>query len=157
VQERVDLAFLWPSLAPAETKAAPQPLPADLAEPKPIDRVFLTITVTNGALSPAERLKTIYPRYVEKDPEPTAAGLVAFRFRDATPYQGEDLLYEAAHPEQFFVRCTHEGAGHIPGICLAERRMRNADLIVRFPREWLADWRSVASGIDRLIGSLKPH
>jgi hypothetical protein len=35
--------------------------------------------------------------------------------------------------------------------------MRNADMIVRFPRAWLSDWREVASGIGRLIGSLKPH
>ena len=159
-QERVDLAFLWPSLAPvdgASVRSAKQPpAPPDI-EPKPIDRVFVTITATNGALSPDERLKTIYPRYMAKWPEPTAAGLMAFRFRDETPYQGEDLIYQAGNPERFFVRCTHRGPGRIPGTCLAERRMRNADVIMRFPRDWLADWRAVAVGLDRLIASLKPH
>jgi hypothetical protein len=28
---------------------------------------------------------------------------------------------------------------------------------VRFPRAWLADWRGVIDGIDRLVASLKPH
>lgn len=158
VQERVDLAFLWPSLAPAgNAKSAQPPTPAMKHEPKPVDRVFATITATNGALPPIERLRTIYPRYTAKEPEPTSAGLVAFRFRDGTPYQGEDLIYDAANPERFFIRCTHDGAGHVPGTCLAERRMRNADMIIRFPREWLSDWRMVAAGIERLISGLKPH
>jgi len=158
VQERVDLAFLWPSLAPPPSgRPAPHPAPSAAAELAPIDRLFVTITATNGALAPLERLKTIYPRYTAKDPEPSAAGLLALGFREGTPYQGEDLVYDAANPERFFVRCTHGGPGRIPGTCLAERRMRNADMIVRFPREWLSDWRAVAGGIERLIGSLKPH
>jgi hypothetical protein len=156
VQDRVDLAFLWPALVPGGATAALHAVaPGDV--PKPIDRLFVTITAANGALSPIERFKTIYPRYTEKEPVPTAAGLVAFSFRDETPYQGEDLLYEAADPERFFIRCTHAGPGHVPGTCLAERRMRSADMIVRFPRDWLTDWRAVAGGIDRLIGSLKPR
>lgn len=152
VQDRVDLAFLWPSLAPA---AGPKPS-SPAADLQPADRVFVTITAANGALSPADRLKTIYPRYTE-EPEPTEAGLMAHAFRDDTPYQGEDLLYDAADPQRFFVRCTRAGPGRVPGTCLAERRMRNADMIVRFPRGWLVDWPAVARGIDRLIGSLKPH
>ena len=158
VQERVDLAFLWPTLAPATgARPAPHPGPPAHAEPGPLDRIFVTITATNGALPPIERLKTIYPRYTAKEPEPTSAGLVAVSFRDGTPYQGEDLIYDAADPERFFIRCTHDAPGHVPGTCLVERRMRNADMIVRFPRAWLTDWREVASGIGRLIGSLKPH
>ncbi|MPZ56865.1 MAG: hypothetical protein GEU91_10295 [Rhizobiales bacterium] len=156
VQERIDLAFLWPSLGPPDSAKPPLALAAH-AEPKPIDRVFVTITATNGALAPAERLKTIYPRYTAQEPEPTSTGLVALSFRDGTPYQGEDLVYSASDPERFFIRCTHDGPGPTPGTCLAERRMRSADVIVRFPREWLSDWRAVASGIDRLIVSLKPH
>jgi len=159
VQERVDLAFLWPSLAPpTAVRQRPQQVHVEEdADPRPIDRLFVTVTATNGALAPLERLKTIYPRYTAAQPEPVAGGLIFLRFRDGTPYQGEDLIFDAANQERFFVRCTRDGPGHIRGTCLAERRMRNADLIARFPRHWLADWRAVASGIDRLIGSLKPH
>jgi hypothetical protein len=155
-QERVDLAFLWPSLAPPGAAAAPR-VPAETSELKPIDRIFVTITAANGALSPVERLKTIYPRYTAEEPEPASAGMVALRFRDGTPYQGEDLIYDATHPERFFLRCTRRGPGHIPGTCLAERRLHNVDLIIRFPRDWMTDWRKVASGINRLIASLRPH
>jgi hypothetical protein len=27
---------------------------------------------------------------------------------------------------------------------------------VRFPRDWLNDWRNVAQGIDKLIANLRP-
>jgi hypothetical protein len=155
VQERLDLGFLWPSLLPPnQMKVASSPPDA---EPQPIDRIFLTIAAANGTLAPLDRFATIYPRYVAQVGDPPAAGLVGFRFRDGTPYQGEDLIYEAAQPQHFFVRCTRDGPGPIPGICLDERRMRNADVTVRFPRAWLADWRGVIDGIDRLVASLKPH
>ena len=80
-------------------------------------------------------------------------------FRDGTPYQGEDLIYDAEAPG-FLVRCTRNGAGPTPGTCLYERRIEAADLVVRFPRDWLGDWRAVADNIERLIASLRaarPH
>jgi hypothetical protein len=39
------------------------------------------------------------------------------------------------------VRCTRNRAGPVPGICLYERRIDAADVVVRFPRDWLRDWR----------------
>ena len=30
-----------------------------------------------------------------------------------------------------------------------------ADVVVRFPRDWLRDWRMVAGNLDRLIASLR--
>ena len=79
-------------------------------------------------------------------------------FLDGSPYQGEDLIYDATTPENFLVRCTRNGAGATPGTCLYERRIDNAaDMVVRFPRDWLADWQTIAAGIDRLIGDLRPR
>jgi hypothetical protein len=43
----------------------------------------------------------------------------------------------------------------VPGICLYERRIDAADVVVRFPRDWLRDWRMVAGNLDRLIASLR--
>ena len=154
-QERIDLAFLWPSLTPPGQEKPTPSRPE--AEPQPIERIFVSIAADSGALSPIERLRTIYPRYVVKDPGPTAVGLISLAFREGAPYQGEDLIYEFDNPERFFVRCTRGGAGHVPGTCLAERRIGKADITVRFPRDWLGDWRGVAGGIERLIASLKPR
>ena len=44
----------------------------------------------------------------------------------------------------------------MPATCLAERRLGDADVIARFPRDWLDNWRDVESKLDELIGRLRP-
>jgi hypothetical protein len=147
-QERIDLVYLWPSLTPPDPAAAP----AGLGER---DRVFVTIAVA-ASLPPLERLKTIYPHYIATDPSPAPQGLTLFGFRDGTPYQGEDLAFDPAAPEKFLARCSRTPNPLTPGTCLYERRVGDADVTVRFPRDWLEGWRDVAAGLDRLIGQLRP-
>ena len=61
-QERVDLAFLWPSLEPPDPNAKP-PAPSPAAEtPQAFARVFMTIASGGDTLAPADRVLTIYPR-----------------------------------------------------------------------------------------------
>ena len=151
-QARLDLAFLWPSLGPPDARVRPAPS----EEPILIDRLFVTVSAQEGTLPPAERLKTIYPRYLADGKVAAPDGLVGVPFRDATPYQGEDLIHDAVSPERFVVRCTRPSAGPTPGTCLYERRIGAADITVRFPRDWLADWTSLAAGIERLIAGLRP-
>jgi len=157
--ERIDLAFMWPSLKPADTApkpAAPEALPARGIGPT-LDRVFVTIAGAGDAMAPDERVRTIYPRYATIEPVSGPTGLAVLAFREGTPYQGEDLIYDGTTPENFLVRCTRNGAGATPGTCLYERRIENAaDIVVRFPRDWLEDWQSVAGNIDRLIAALRP-
>lgn len=157
VQERIDLEFLWPSLAPPSRKAKVVAVSQEEATLKPAPRIFVTVAASAGELSPLKRLKDIYPRYIARERRSAPAGLVALRFRNGTPYRGEDLIYEAAHPQQFFVRCSRDSPAGLPGICLDQRRLGEANVIVRFPRDWLADWQKVAGGIDRLIARLQPH
>src|SRR5215470_10275746 len=153
-QERVDLAFLWPSLEPPDPNAKP-PAPGPAPEtPQAFARVFMTIASAGETLAPADRVLTIYPRYTAAQATPGPGGLTVVAFRDGTPYQGEDLIYDDPAPS-FFVRCTRNRAGPVPGICLYERRIDAADIVVRFPRDWLRDWRMVAGNIDRLIASLR--
>jgi len=153
-QDRVDLVFLWPSLSPAGPAAKPTAAEAAEASSRLTDRIFLTIAVAGDTLSPADRVKTIYPRYASAEPVAGANGLAILAFRDGSPYQGEDLIYDAATPANFLARCTREAA--TPGSCLYERRIDGADLTARFARSLLDDWRAVAASIDRLIVSLRP-
>lgn len=150
-QVRIDLSFVWPSLGPPDLSI--KPLPTD--KPDVSDRLFVTIAANDSTLSPAERLKVIYPRYADAAPVVGADGLSLQGFREGSPYQGEDLIYEATAPERFLLRCTRQIAA-TPAMCLHERRIGGADLTVRFPRAWLEDWRSVADGIDRLIAGFRP-
>jgi hypothetical protein len=151
-QVRVDLSFLWPSLTPPDASIKPQPTD----RPDVTDRLFMTIAAADSTLPPLERLKVIYPRYAEAAPVVGSDGLSMQGFRDGSPYQGEDLILDPASPEHFLLRCTRQIAS-TPAMCLHERRIADADVMVRFPRAWLDDWRSAASGIDRLIASLKAH
>jgi hypothetical protein len=150
-QARLDLAFLWPSLkAPGPAK------PALSEEPPPIDRVFVTIVAQTTALSPAERVKTIYPRYLADTQYDGPDGLKVISFRNGTPYQGEDIYFDQSAQGSFLARCNRPGKAGTPGMCLSERRIGNADVTVRFPSEWLTGWRGVAAGIETLIASMKP-
>src|SRR5436305_9053076 len=151
-QERVDLAFLWPSLAPPVPNARPAPTEAV----PPIDRLFITIAPPSIALAPAERVKSIYPRYLTETQYDGPDGLKVISFRDGTPYQGEDLFFDPAAQPGFLVRCSRPGAAGMPGMCLYERRIEGADLTLRFPSDWLTQWRAVNAGIDALLAKLKP-
>ena len=148
-QERVDLSFAFPSL---EAPDAPKHVSVDTIEEavQPIDRIFLSISAHHDALTPEERLRTIYPRYLEQTSTPGQDGLTVRAFRDGTPYSNEDLFL--ANTPGLDARCTRDAA--TPGMCLSERRVEGADLTFRYPRSWLAQWRDVANAMDRLTVEL---
>jgi hypothetical protein len=157
--ERLDIVLLWPSLTPpaqdAETAAAPagaEGSDAILAS-RTDDRLFVAIAGLGTVLAPVVRLRTIYPRYIEAQATAGPDGLAIVPFRAGTPYEGEDLVYLADSPEQFFVRCSRP-ARTLPGTCIHERLLGAAEITLRFPRGWLQDWRDVAAGFDRLMAQL---
>jgi hypothetical protein len=149
--ERLELAYLWPSLVPPDpAQKGTVGAPVD-----PNERLFLTIQTGDGTLPLLERVQTIYPRYLVPEPAAGPPGLTLRGFRDDTPYQGEELAFESLAPEHFLARCSRRGVIN-SGSCLLERRIGNADITIRFPRDWLSDWQSVAAGIDRLMARLHP-
>jgi len=151
-QDRVDLAYLWPSLTPPDPTLRPGPgAPIDSKE-----RLFVTIASGDDTLPLMERVQTIYPRYLVAEPVAGPDGLTLRGFRDGTPYQGEELVFEQATPEHFLARCSKKGVVN-SGECLLERRIGKADVTFRFPRDWLGDWKSVAAGIDKLMARLHPN
>ncbi len=168
-QERVDLAFEWPSLTPphadgntdaasladAETNSAAAPsAKTEMADTA--GRLFVTIAALGSLLPPAERLRDIYPHYVEAQARAGRDGLAILPFRSGTPYEGEDLIYVADAPDEFYARCSLQ-SDVMPGTCIYERLVGAADVTLRFPRAWAEqDWRSVAAGFDRLIAQLHP-
>jgi hypothetical protein len=159
-QDRIDLVFEYPSLTPPQADDGDrQPLnPENAAEAAAATagkRLFVTVTALGAVLPPLERLRTIYPRYIEAQAAAGADGLAILPFRAGTPYEGEDLVYFGTNPEQFFARCTRPGRA-VPGTCIQERVIGADAVSLRFPRDWLSDWRNVRSGFDRLIAQLHP-
>ncbi|MGA2893241.1 MAG: hypothetical protein ABSE22_10250 [Xanthobacteraceae bacterium] len=162
-QERVDLAFDWPSLTPPNVDDKPSDKPALNAEnaaaaatASESKRLFVTIAALGAVLPPLERLRTIYPRYFESQATAASDGMAVLPFRAGTPYEGEDLVYLGGNPEQFFARCTRP-ARSVPGTCIHEQVLDRALITLRFPRDWLGDWRNVAAGFDRLLAQLHPQ
>jgi hypothetical protein len=158
--DRIDLAFMWPSLLPppADAKAGEQARLADAGgtAPDPGARFFVTIAPLGPVLPPLERLRGIYPRYVEAEATAGADGLAILPFRKGSPYAGEDLVYLSGTPEQFFARCTR-AVEEVPGTCINERAIDGAEMTFRFPRAWLEDWRNVSAGFDRLVAQMHPQ
>jgi hypothetical protein len=148
-QERVDLNFVYPSLA---TPDALKRVTAETIEvtPQPIDRIFLSIAAHHDSLAPDILVRTIYPRYLDDIRTQSQDGLSMRAFRDHTPYAGEDLF--VAQTPALVARCTRDAA--TPGMCLSERRIGGADLTFRFPRQWLTKWRDVAGAMERLVQQL---
>ena len=152
VQERVDLAYLWPSLAPPDPQRKPSlGRPAD-----PNRRLIVTIASGETTLPIMQRVKDIYPRYLVAEPAAGPPGLTLRGFRDGTPYQGEELAFEQADPAHFLARCSLKGVVN-SGNCLLERRIGQADITFRFPRAWLKDWKRVQASVDKLLTRLHPH
>jgi hypothetical protein len=150
-QERVDMSYLWPSLAPPDPSVKPT-----VGNPvNPNERLFVAIASGDTTLPLIERVNDIYPRYLVPEPAAGPDGLTMRGFRDGTPYQGEALVFEQASPEHFLARCSNKGVTN-SGTCLLERRIGKADITFRFPRDWLSDWKKVAAGIDRLQARLHP-
>jgi hypothetical protein len=148
--DRIDASFLWPSLTPPDPAARPEPI----LSPGAVDRVFVTIAASDG-LPAVERIRTIYPRYLDNRIVAAPAGLAARPFRDATPYQGEELIYDPQDAERFTVRCSQNGKASTLGICLYERRFGEADMVVRFPTDWLSDWQNVRAGLEKLVSGFR--
>ncbi len=148
-QPRVDLVYLWPSLQPPDPAAKP----TVHTRINPDERLFITIESGDDTLPLMQRVENIYPRYLVPQPTAGPPGLTFRGFRDSTPYQGEELVFESAQPTHFLARCTRRGVVNA-GNCLLERRIGAADITVRFPRAWLKDWQSVARGIDTLMAKM---
>lgn len=149
-QPRLDLAFRWPDLTPP----VPPEKHAPGVEQKPAEHLFISIVAAEGMLPLDERIKTIYPRYIAERAFEGPDGLTGVAFREGTPYQGEDLFYLPGRTETFFARCSRDAA-LTPGSCLLERRVGEAMLTARFPRDWLNDWQAVAASLDRLMASMR--
>ena len=150
-QDRIDLAFTYPSLSPPEPQ---RHVTAETVEDTRVivDRLLLTIALRSDDMSADDRIRIIYPRYLDQRAE-ERNGLAGRSFRDDTPYRGEDFF--VGGNGSFIARCTRDDL--TPGICLTQRRVDTVDMTFRFPRAWLSDWRDVAEAMERLVVKLRGH
>jgi hypothetical protein len=135
-QERIDLAYQWPDLTPPDSRAVATP------------RLFVTIESAQPPLPATERLNAIYPRYADAPAASDPAGLTMARFRDGTPYQREDVIYDASAPDRFLVRCSRSRGELTLASCLYERAVGARRAHLPFPAR-LASRLAIRRGRDR--------
>src|SRR6185437_15758542 len=113
-----------PSLAPPD----PALKPTVGAPVDPNERLFVTIESGDSTLPLMERVQTIYPRYLVAQPAAGFPGLTYRSFRDGTPYQGDDLVFESNAPEHFLARCSRKGVTNMGVPARAPHRQRRYHL-----------------------------
>lgn len=112
--------------------------------------IFITAVPADGSLAPAERPSVLYARFVAADARSAPGGLIRRRFRDGTPFEGEDLVVAAPDGHAFWARCPSLGAPPDPASrCLTEMRFAGTDVQVRFSPVLLPRWELLASGLPR--------
>jgi hypothetical protein len=112
--------------------------------------IFITALPADGSLAPAERPSVLYARFVAADARSAPGGLIRRRFRDGTPFEGEDLVVAAPDGHAFWARCPSIGGPPDPASrCLTEMRFADTDVQVRFSPALLPRWELLASGLQR--------
>jgi hypothetical protein len=156
--EHLELALSWPeqpSRSALQENATERRAPDNL--------ILVTVSATDDAHSPGDRVAKLYMRFL--DPKPTAgpAGLLSYTFREGTRYAGEQLYVTAAGigssgEMPFYALCPapaaseqRTGAGDP---CVTSMRIGPFDIVVRFASERLEDWPRLTDGIARIVATM---
>jgi hypothetical protein len=144
-QPRLDLALPWPPGSQARARTPAEGL-ARL--------VFISIAPKDEAVDPVRRLAAVYGRFLDGDLSAETQGLAVRRFRPGSGYDGEELVYDPARPGAYFVRCA-PAAGDAPPACMRETRLGDRlDVVVRFPRSFLREWRQLDRSVEALLAAI---
>lgn len=143
---RLDLLVQWPGL---QGRGTVDSKPASLA-----NLIFLSITPKDESLSPVQRLGGIYNKFLSTDIRSGPGGLAVRSFLPESGYDGEELLYDAARPGQFFLRCA-PAAGSAPASCLREMRLDDKlDVVYRVARPQLDEWKNIDMAMLALLSAI---
>ena len=159
-QERIDLAF---HVAVADAAAAGRQDGGQAARETAAkcrqrrrraaatsDRLFVTIAGLGAVLPPLERLRThLSALYREPGERPGRTGSRSCRSAPARPMRAKTWSISAPIRNNFSPAARGRCRA-VPGTCIHERALDGAEITLRFPRDWLGDWRNVAAGFDRL-------
>lgn len=135
---------------------------ADLADPSPQpgaseQLIFVTLTPADAVLAPSERPANLYARFVSASALPSDGGLIRREFRDGTPFEGETLFVAPPDGRAFSARCALAAEGDRAGAnCLAEFRLGQVDVQMKFPTPLLAHWAVLTGSLRRALGAERP-
>jgi hypothetical protein len=155
----VSLAIAGRAVTVPEAWIARTPEPGtrlDLAIPFPSapERAEERLHVTATPAEPGQPagLGAHHARFLSAVARSYPGGLVQRRYRDGTPYEGEELYVTPPDGAVFAARCATAAAEGAAG-CLAEVRLDGLDLRVRFPQARLEEWEAILATLRRTLGA----
>jgi len=118
--------------------------------------IVMTVRPADPALAPADRTAKLYARFLESDTWSNPGGLVMRRFTKNSPYATEELYIAPPEGRQFAARCMRPAQPHdgLPDTCIAETRVQNLDVSIRFSPDLLVDWDKLLRGVQGLVLSM---
>jgi hypothetical protein len=120
----------------------------DLADPDAL--VSLVFTTSDKSLSPSERVRMLYARFLSSEATPASGGLIRRQFRDGTPYEGETLFLSPPEGRAFAARCPTAPSPDLPVTCYAEIRHAGFDIQIQLARRDLALWEKIVARVREL-------
>ena len=120
------------------------------------DTVFIVVRPPNPSLDPADRTARLYEQFLEDNSWSHPGGLIARAFADDSPFRGDELYFTAPEGREFAARCRKpDPTAKTPNTCLAEVRMGDVDVEIRFAAAHLSEWRALSDGARGLIASAR--
>jgi hypothetical protein len=118
--------------------------------------VFIELKPADPALDPAERTVRLYQRFLDENSWSHPGGLVARAFVDGSPFEGDELFYVAPEGRDFAARCRRpDPSRKTPNTCIAEFRLGDLDVGLRFAASLLSQWSALKEGARGLIEAAK--
>jgi hypothetical protein len=156
--DRLALAALFPDFSPP---ARADMTPAAGAKGQRGQRlVFVTVSLKDDSVDPAERPSRLYARFLEGDAWSGPGGLILRRFEQDSPYDLEQLYLAPPDGREFFARCPKpraagQTAGQAPAdMCLSMFRAGALDVELRFQPALLEHWEALMDGAHAFIGRI---
>lgn len=131
------LRVVWPSLRPAP--------PGGFAD------THITIGPADAAHDPEAQFAKL-ARFLGPGAWSNPGGLVVRSFKPGTPFEGDELYMSIPDGKAFFARCVGQvRPGQPDEGCWTTLKHGAFDIHLRFPREALTEWRTLADGVRALV------
>lgn len=119
--------------------------------------IFISLEAGKPLNSAEQKLSGLYRKFFIKSPKRGPAGLIAHELDPSSGYLSEDVLYAKQNDRLFLTRCLREDSAHQKDLrptCLYEFTFsKGINVVVRFHRSLLKEWKEFDGSIRRLLSS----
>ncbi len=147
---KVELLLSWPELAPPGDSD-----PVRYTTARDGKLIFVTIAPRETDLDTADRLASVYQRFLVPGDSDGPGGLIRRSFKPGSSYDGEELYFEPGAVHPFVARCYPARKGDPVLTCLRDVKFgRHLMATIRFPVGALANWRHLRDGLDAILAEI---